>query len=102
MTNNGTLQRDITIQEQKLETVDHFKCIGAIIYDEGSRREVLSRAAQTIAGLSRLKNHLEIQEHQNKTQNKINTRPGHDNIPLCMSDLDTPSITTEENPIARV
>ena len=42
MTNNGTLQRDITIQGQKLETVNHFKYLGAIICDEGSRREVLS------------------------------------------------------------
>ena len=55
MTNNGTLQRDITIQGQKLETVDHFKYLGAIICDEGSRREVLSRAAQTMAALARLK-----------------------------------------------
>ena len=30
------------------------------------------------------KNHLERQEHQNKTQNKTNARPGHNNIPLCM------------------
>ena len=50
MTNNGTSQRYITIQGQKLETVDHFKYLGAIICDEGSRREVLSRAA-----LARLK-----------------------------------------------
>ena len=35
-------------------TVDHFKYIGAIICDEGSRREVLSRAAQTMAALARL------------------------------------------------
>ena len=55
MTNNGTLQRDITIQGQKLEIVDHFKYLGAIICDEGSRREVLSRAAQTMAALARLK-----------------------------------------------
>ena len=55
MTNNGTLQRDITIQGQTLETVDQFKYIGAIICDEGSRREVLSRAAQTMAALARLK-----------------------------------------------
>ena len=55
MTNNGTLQRDITIQGQKLETVDHFKYLDAIICDEGSRREVLSRAAQTMAALARLK-----------------------------------------------
>ena len=55
MTNNGTLQRYITIQGQKLETVDHFKYLGAIICDEGSRREVPSRAAQTMAALARLK-----------------------------------------------
>ena len=46
MTNNGTLQRDITIQGQILETVDHFKYLGAIICDEGSRREVIPRASQ--------------------------------------------------------
>ena len=40
MTDNGTLQRDITIQGQWLETVDHFKYLGAIICDESSRREV--------------------------------------------------------------
>ena len=55
MTINGTLQRYIMIQWQKLETVDHFKYLGAIICDEGSRREVLSRAAQTMAALARLK-----------------------------------------------
>ena len=56
MTNNGTLPRYITIQGQKLETVDHLKYLGAIICsDEGSRREVLSRAAQTMAALARLK-----------------------------------------------
>ena len=55
MTNNGTLQRDITIQGQTLETVDHFKYLGAVICDEGSRREVLSRAAQTMTALARLK-----------------------------------------------
>ena len=57
MTNNdGTLQRDITIQGQKLETVNHFKYLGAIICDEGSRREVLSsQSCSTMAALARLK-----------------------------------------------
>ena len=55
MTNNGALQRDITIQGQKLERVDHFKYLGAMICDEGSRRELLSRAAQTMTALARLK-----------------------------------------------
>ena len=62
MTNNGTLQRDITIRGQKLETVKyhfkylgvkyHFKYIGAIVCDEGSTR---TRVGQTMASLARLK-----------------------------------------------
>ena len=45
MTKNGTLQRDTTIEGQKLETVYHFKYLGVIICDERSTREMLSRAA---------------------------------------------------------
>ena len=101
MANNGTLQKDITIQGQKLETVDPFKYLGAIICDEGCRREVLSRAAQTMAALARLKI-IWTDKNIRKTQNKTNARPGYNNIPLCMWDLDTHSRTTEENPIARV
>ena len=51
MTNDGTLQRHITIQGQKLETVENFKYLGAIICDEGSRIDVLSRTAQTMQHL---------------------------------------------------
>ena len=81
MTNNGTLQRDITIQGQKLEIVDHFKYIGAIICDNGSRREVLSRAAQTMASLARLKTIWKDnmahnwQEWRELTRKSITTRP---------------------------
>ena len=39
---------------QKLEAMDLFKYLGAIICDEGSSREVLSRAAQIMAALARL------------------------------------------------
>ena len=46
-------------------------------YIQGSRREVLSRAAQTMAALARLKTILERQEHQTKTQNKTIACPGH-------------------------
>ena len=55
MTNNGTLQRDITIQGAEVGNRDYFKYIGSIICDGGSRRVVLSRAAQTMAALARLK-----------------------------------------------
>ena len=38
-----------------METVDHLKYLGDRICDEGSTREVLSRAAQTMAALARIK-----------------------------------------------
>ena len=82
MTKNGTLQRDTTIEGQKLETVDHFTYLGAIISDESSTREVLSRAASNNGSTCHNKNNLERQEHQNKIQE--NTRPDHNNISLCM------------------
>ena len=40
---------------QKLETVTIFKYLGSVITDEGSKSEILSRIAQTIPALTRLK-----------------------------------------------
>ena len=56
MTNNtnGT-SIDITIDNKKLETVHSFKYLGAIVSDEGSKPEVLSRIAQTTAAVTKLK-----------------------------------------------
>ena len=45
---------DITIGK-KLETVRSFKYLGAIVSDEGSKPEVLSRIAQTTAVMAKLK-----------------------------------------------
>ena len=64
MTNNRTLQRYITIQGQKLKTVDHFKYIGAIICDEGSR--IALQSCSNNDSTCQTKNHLERQEYQNK------------------------------------
>ena len=51
MTNNPNgFQREIKIKE-----VENFKYLGAIISNEGSKPEILSRIAQTTAALSRLK-----------------------------------------------
>ena len=56
MTNNPNgFQREIKIKCQRLEEVENFKYLGAIISNEGSKPEILSRIAQTTAALSRLK-----------------------------------------------
>ena len=56
MTNNPNgFQREIKIKSQRLEEVENFKYLGAIISNEESKPEILSRIAQTTAALSRLK-----------------------------------------------
>ena len=56
MTNNPNgLQREIKIKGQRLEAVEYFKYLGAIIINEGSKSEILSRIAKTTAALSRSK-----------------------------------------------
>ena len=56
MTNNiNGISTDITIDNKKLETVYSFKYLGAIISDEGSKPEVLSRIAHTTAAVPKLK-----------------------------------------------
>ena len=55
MTNNPNgFQREIKINGQRLEEVENFKCLGAIISNEGSKPEIFSSLAQTTAALSRL------------------------------------------------
>ena len=56
MTNNPNgFQREIKIKGQRLEEVENFKYLVAIISNEGSKAEILLRIAQTTAALSRLK-----------------------------------------------
>ena len=38
-----------------LETVTNFKYLGAIVTDEGTKREVLTRIAQATSALTKLK-----------------------------------------------
>ena len=56
MTNipNG-FQREIKIIGQRIEKVENFNYLGAIISNEGSKSEILSRIAQTTAAFSRPK-----------------------------------------------
>ena len=55
MTNNANgISIDIRINGEKLDEVDSFKYLGAVVTDQGSKPEVQSRIAQTTA-LARLK-----------------------------------------------
>ena len=56
MTNSANgIQREITVKGQKLGTVTSFKYLGAVVSDDGSKPEVLSRIAQATAALTKLK-----------------------------------------------
>ena len=56
MTNNTSgINKEITVNEQKLETVTSFKYLGSVITDEGSKPQILSMREQTTAALTRLK-----------------------------------------------
>ena len=56
MTNNPNgFQREIKIKGQRLEEMENFKYLGAIISKEGSKPKILFRLVQTTAALSRLK-----------------------------------------------
>ena len=63
MTNSTDgINTQIKIGEQNLEKVDSFKYLGAIVSEEGSKPEIMSRIAQTTASLKRLKT---IWRHRN-------------------------------------
>ena len=56
MTNNtSSINTEIKVNGQKLETVTSFKYLGSVITDEGSEPETLSGIAQATAALTRLK-----------------------------------------------
>ena len=56
MTNNtSSINTEIKINGQKLETVTSFKSLGSVFTDEGTKPEILSRIAQTTAALTGLK-----------------------------------------------
>ena len=56
MTNSANgIQRDINVRGQKLGTVTSFKYLGAVVSDDGSKPDVLSRIAQATVALTKLK-----------------------------------------------
>ena len=56
MTNNTSgINTEIKLNGQKHETVTSFKYLGSVITEEGTKPEILSRIAQTVAAFKRLK-----------------------------------------------
>ena len=56
MTNSAnSIQMEIKVKGQKLGTVTSFKYLGAVVSDDGSKSEILSRIAQATATLTKLK-----------------------------------------------
>ena len=54
MTNNTSgINKEIKVNEQKLETVMSFKYMGSVVSDEDSKPEILSRITQTTAAVTR-------------------------------------------------
>ena len=49
------VDKEIKVNRQKLRTVTHFKYLGSVLSDEGSKPEIPSRVAHTTAALIRLK-----------------------------------------------
>ena len=54
MNNSNNISKDIKFSGEKLEMVTSFKYLGAIVSDQGSKPEVLSRIAQTAAAMTKL------------------------------------------------
>ena len=50
-----SISTDIRVNSEKLDCVNSFKYLGAIITDEGSKPEILVRIVQTTAALAKLK-----------------------------------------------
>ena len=53
--NTSSINTEIKVNGEKLETVISFKYLGSVITVEGSKPEILTRIAQTTAALTRLK-----------------------------------------------
>ncbi|KAK2171169.1 hypothetical protein NP493_1096g01006 [Ridgeia piscesae] len=53
--NTNGISTDISVNGKKLDWVNIFKYLGAIIADEGSKPEILDRIAQTTAALTKLR-----------------------------------------------
>ena len=97
MTNNPNgFQREIKVNSQRLEEVENFKYLRAIISNEGSKTEILSRIAQTTAALSRLK--IIWRDKNTSLASKVKLMWTLIYLPLCLWELDLDSRNREKDP----
>ena len=97
MTNNPNgFQREIKKKGQRLEEVENFKYLGAIISNEGSKPEILSRIAQTTAALSRLK--IIWRDKNISLASKVKLMRTLIYLSLCLWELDLNSRNREKDP----
>ena len=85
MTNNTSgINTDIKVNGQKLEAVTNFKHLGSVIFDEGSKPEILFRIAQTTAALTRLKPVWIDKSISLQFQDTTDALPCHIHLPVCL------------------
>ena len=100
MTNNSSgINKKITMNGQRLETVSKFNYLYSVITDEGSKPEIISRISQTTAAMTRLKPIWKDTKHHPSIQNQSDaiTCNCNVNISIYMRDMDTYSRTTNKS-----
>ena len=86
MTNNtSSINTEIKVNGQTLETVTSFKYLGSVITDEGLKPEILSRIAQTTAALPRLKQvWIDKSISLSSKIRLMHSLPCHIHLPVCL------------------
>ena len=82
--NNNNNNKPTKVKDYNLETVSSFKYLGAIVTDEGTKREVLTRTAQATSVLTKPKTVLKDRKHHLQTQDPNTSFNSHINLPLRM------------------
>ena len=83
--NTSSMNTEIKVNGQKLETVTKFKYLGSVITDEDSKPEILSysRIAHTIAAVTRLKPVLNVRSIS-PFQDTSDALPCHIHLTVCL------------------
>ena len=78
------LTKTIKVKSYNLETVTNFKYLGAIVTDEGTKREVLTRIVQATSALTELKTVWKDRKNHLQTQDPNTSFNSHSILPLRM------------------